>query len=66
MWIKQRNRACETLLEKWAEPFSAWAELLRKGPPPPGYVRNPAEILRQAWRTVDGKPSPQFDLRLLD
>ena len=27
MWIKQRNRACETLLEKWAEPFSTWAQL---------------------------------------
>jgi len=26
MWIKQRNRACETLLECWAEPFSAFAE----------------------------------------
>jgi alpha-mannosidase len=25
MWIKQRNRACETLLEGWAEPFSAFA-----------------------------------------
>ncbi|MBI2952991.1 MAG: hypothetical protein HYY30_01660 [Chloroflexi bacterium] len=27
MWIKQRNVACENLLEKWAEPFSAWAAL---------------------------------------
>jgi len=25
MWIKQRNRACETLLEGWAEPFNAFA-----------------------------------------
>ena len=25
MWIKQRNRACETLLESWAEPSSAFA-----------------------------------------
>ncbi|MFQ5812950.1 MAG: alpha-mannosidase [Anaerolineae bacterium] len=25
IWIKQRNRACETLLEGWAEPFSAFA-----------------------------------------
>ncbi len=23
MWIKQRNHACQTLLERWAEPFSA-------------------------------------------
>jgi alpha-mannosidase len=27
MWIKQRNRACETLMEKWAEPFSTFQEL---------------------------------------
>ena len=27
MWIKQRNQACETLLELWAEPFTTWAEL---------------------------------------
>jgi alpha-mannosidase len=27
VWIKQRNRACETLLEKWAEPFSTFARL---------------------------------------
>lgn len=31
MWIKQRNHACETLLEKWAEPFSTWAELIQNG-----------------------------------
>ncbi|MCL5961831.1 MAG: glycosyl hydrolase-related protein [Chloroflexi bacterium] len=24
-WIKRRNAACENLLEKWAEPFTAWA-----------------------------------------
>ena len=29
MWIKQRNHACESLLEKWAEPFSTFAGLLR-------------------------------------
>ena len=27
-WIKQRNQACETLLERWVEPFSTWADLL--------------------------------------
>lgn len=25
IWIKQRNATCENLLEKWAEPLSAWA-----------------------------------------
>ena len=26
MWIKQRNHACENLLEHWVEPFSAWVQ----------------------------------------
>jgi len=34
MWIKQRNQACEDLLAHWAEPFSAWADMLRKQAPP--------------------------------
>lgn len=28
MWIKQRNDAIETLLTRWAEPFTAWAEIV--------------------------------------
>ncbi len=52
MWIKQRNRACETLLEKWAEPFSVWAELTRAEEPPPGHLRNPAALLHKAWRML--------------
>ncbi len=34
MWIKQRNQACEDLLAHWAEPFSAWTDMLRKQAPP--------------------------------
>lgn len=45
MWIKQRNQACETLLEKWAEPFSTWAALLGDLPSVPA-------ILRRAWRLL--------------
>ena len=58
MWIKQRNHICETLLEKWAEPFSAWATLVeREAQPHNGYRRaeslaNPTPILRQAWRML--------------
>ena len=52
MWIKQRNRACETLLEKWAEPFSTWADLVCGDKLPPGALRQPAAILRQAWRLL--------------
>ena len=51
MWIKQRNQTCETLLEKWAEPFSTFAERIRHNSPP-GYVSNPAPVLRQAWRLL--------------
>ncbi|MFQ5813092.1 MAG: alpha-mannosidase [Anaerolineae bacterium] len=38
MWIKQRNAHCETLLERWAEPFSAFAHL------------NLQPFIHQAWR----------------
>jgi alpha-mannosidase len=51
MWIKQRNRACETLLESWAEPFSVFAARLAL-PPPPTHLVNPAPLLRQAWRLL--------------
>jgi alpha-mannosidase len=68
MWIKQRNRACETLLEKWAEPFSTWQELvsasaLHSSPPnqqsstlaahaSAGVINRKSEILRQTWRLL--------------
>jgi alpha-mannosidase len=59
MWIKQRNRACENLLERWAEPFSAWASLISKEANHPylAYqsherLQNPAEALRYAWRLL--------------
>ena len=44
MWIKQRNAAAETLLEKWAEPFSAVAAIVEPGTP------NLQPLIRQAWR----------------
>jgi len=49
MWIKQRNCACETLLEKWAEPFSAWAQVYALNTT---CLREPAALLRQAWRML--------------
>ncbi len=30
MWIKQQNQACEDLLAHWAEPFSLWADALKR------------------------------------
>lgn len=62
MWIKQRNHACQTLLEKWAEPFStfaAWSQQpaspqkhagVLPDPAPFAALRDTAPLLRQAWR----------------
>ncbi len=53
MWIKQRNRECETLLERWAEPFSAFASLVgRKDATFDGLVRNSSGALHAAWRLL--------------
>jgi alpha-mannosidase len=68
MWIKQRNHACETLLEKWAEPFSTFAGIFAAQAEPsqaslsqiPGgregmqerRLRHPEPILRYAWRVL--------------
>ena len=56
MWIKQRNHACETLLEKWVEPFSTWASLVEgggtKGTIGTSRIADPAPIIRQAWRLL--------------
>ena len=64
-WIKQRNHQCEILLEKWSEPFSAfagWVDRWRQetkndqvGESLQGLeacLRNPQDILRQAWRLL--------------
>lgn len=48
MWIKQRNQACENLLEKWAEPFSTFAEQLLADNQLLLSNRK-LEIVRQAW-----------------
>lgn len=45
MWIKQRNAHCETLLEKWAEPYSALAQLVDEI-----QSDNPQPFIHQAWR----------------
>jgi alpha-mannosidase len=61
VWIKQRNHACETLLERWTEPFSVWADLIRHDEPDrtlwTGHlatprVRNPEGLINQAWKIL--------------
>ncbi len=56
MWIKQRNDRCETLLEKWAEPFNALALMLQKNyadtaKPWDGSV-DQSSLVRLAWRKL--------------
>jgi mannosylglycerate hydrolase len=58
MWIKQRNQACETLLEKWAGPFSAWAQAVaaiggkQMRPDAEDGLTHPEAVLHQAWRML--------------
>jgi alpha-mannosidase len=61
VWIKQRNHACETLLERWAEPFAAWTEIIRKethdrvtwtGHLSTPRVRRPSALIGEAWRLL--------------
>ncbi|MDO9130457.1 MAG: glycoside hydrolase family 38 C-terminal domain-containing protein [Anaerolineales bacterium] len=51
IWIKQRNRACETLLEKWAEPFSTFASLTTNHRPQT-FILHPSSFILQAWRLL--------------
>ncbi|MDY6876775.1 MAG: glycoside hydrolase family 38 C-terminal domain-containing protein [Chloroflexota bacterium] len=59
MPLKQRNRAVQTLLEKWAEPFSAFAELINQetgklvdGKPPANLpiYQSTSPLIWQAWK----------------
>ncbi len=61
MWIKQRNWFSQTLLERWVEPFSTWAELAERGAdaftPLNGFVAspriwNPSALVKQAWKLL--------------
>ena len=50
IWIKQRNHASETLLLKWAEPFSTWQELAADSQP--SILDHKSEIIHKAWRLL--------------
>jgi len=61
VWIKLRNHECETLLERWAEPFSSWAEMLCTQQPATAVwtghltaprVRQPSALLDNSWRLL--------------
>ncbi len=57
MWIKQRNHACEVLLEKWAESFGVLSELATRGqgdretiPVSPPLSLSLSQHVRRAWK----------------
>lgn len=50
IWIKQRNHACENLLEKWAEPFSTFASLVSDSHS--SFIFHPSSFIRQAWQLL--------------
>ena len=65
MWIKQRNHASETLLTKWAEPFTTFQELasekhqsslintqVRAEPKAPCGLCQKSKIIHHAWRLL--------------
>ncbi len=61
MWIKQRNWFSQTVLERWVEPFSTWAEITERGAnaftPLQGFLAspriwNPSALVKQAWKLL--------------
>ncbi len=61
VWIKQRNHTCETLLERWTEPFSGWADLVRPdvsdrilwtGHLTTPRIRHPEGLINHAWKML--------------
>ena len=61
MWIKQRNWFAQTMLERWVEPFSVWAETLERGTDAfspvtihqgTPRIANPGSLIRESWRTL--------------
>ena len=61
MWIKQRNHFAETSLERWVEPFCAWAELVKRDQEAFQTIKevekstrlnDPGPIIHQAWKLL--------------
>jgi alpha-mannosidase len=61
--IKQRNHEIQTLLERWCEPFSAWAHLLdekiHSSSPQPAPLRSQTELIAYAWRFLLQNHAPE-------
>ncbi len=50
IWIKQRNHASENLLTRWAEPFTAWQEMVSGQNS--GALTGKSGLLSQAWHLL--------------
>ena len=55
MWIKQRNAHAQTLLEQWAEPFAAYAQVignwrLEQSEPAQSPITDYQSLLHLAWK----------------
>lgn len=63
-WIKQRNQSAEQILLRWAEPFSAWSNLLATKTADifndQMELHSPAQILEHAWRILLQNQSPEI------
>jgi mannosylglycerate hydrolase len=58
-WIKQRNHEIQVQLERWAEPFSAWAALVGRVVTSPAsnafdsrLLKKPNKLLDYAWQVL--------------
>jgi alpha-mannosidase len=51
IWIKQMNQECEDLLAHWAEPFSVWADALKRDVGPEWHEPLPATTAHMPFPT---------------
>ena len=61
MWIKQQNQECEDLLTHWAEPFSTWADILKKQVGPEWREPRPPTTAHMPFPTSEASISALID-----
>jgi len=64
IWIKQKNHSAEQILLRWAEPFSAWANLVilesTANTSSKPFLSSPAQIVDYAWEILLQNHSPEI------
>jgi mannosylglycerate hydrolase len=61
MWIKQSNQECEDLLAHWAEPFSTWADIVKKQVGPEWHEPLPPTTAHMPFPTSEASISALID-----